>query len=231
MALQLQGANNTIAEVDGTTFRTLRTAPRPIEYLGNGQTQPALSGGHYSTGVAAFGTGLATAGDLFQFRWTSAALLAVTHRIRVSSAIATTFFSAGAPIQLALYKRTSYTVSGSGGTQAVIPGAGYCKERTGMAPTQVGDYRISTTSILSAGTWTQTNAMAMMVVGPPLTGSVNGQVIGAGTVLLESNVASGVHPLVLAQNEGFGIESVAALSNTGSIYFSVEVQWSEVPQY
>src|SRR4051812_32435577 len=75
MAIQVQGNGGTILEVDGATFRAARVTGRPLEYT---------TGGHYRfsgvTGTIA--AALAANAQVFQFKWTSATLLAVIQMVR-----------------------------------------------------------------------------------------------------------------------------------------------------
>ena len=70
-----------------------------------------------------------------------------------------------------------------------------------------------------------------LVVAPgPITASLNGQIIAPGTLLWQAEVADGEHPLILAQNEGFSIRSVAVPA-TGTWTAAIDVQWAEMSSY
>lgn len=223
MAIQLQGNGGTIAEIDGTDFRALRTTLRPID-------DGAL--GHYSLGA---GTGVLPAAlgansEIFQFRWTDATRLCVINRITLSAAVSTTMFAAGVPVQIDLVKATAWSAAGTGGT-AIAPAA-LLKKRTSMGSSLVasGDIRIATTAALGAGTKTlEGSALAMLMAPGPITGALNGQIIAPGTPLLY-NVPGEDHPLVLAQNEGFVVRSVA-VPPTGTWQVTVQVDWTEAPAF
>lgn len=226
MAIQIEGAGGVIAEVDGTTFLPLRTTSRPIEWTGS------AGGGHYLATASTGSLVISSAADLFIFRWTHPTLLAVVHRVRVSASITgSSFFSAGASIQLALQKRTGWSSNSSGGTALTF--AATCKERTTMGITQMGvpngDFRIASTAALGASSFSFNSNNAVLVVQGPLSGN-SGQIIAPGTVMFESNVANGAHPFVFVQNEGFGLATLTTIG-TASWILSVEVLWSEVAQY
>ena len=223
MAIQLQGNSGTIAEVDGTAFRSLRTTLRPTEHG---------SLGHYSYGgfTGILPAALAANSEIFQFRWTDATRLCIISEIRVSACVSTTFFAAGVPVQIDMLKSTAWSVAGTGGT-AVSPAA-LLKKRTAMASSLVasGDIRIATTAALGAGTKTlEGNALAALLAPGPITASLNGQIIPPGTVLMQ-NIAGEEHPLTLVQNEGFSIRSVAVPA-TGTWQATVQVDWSEVAAF
>lgn len=224
MAVQIQGANGTIAQVDGSTFQALRTTSRPPDYG---------SLGEYSYGgfTGILGAALGANSEIFQFRWTDATRLCVVNKVVISACVSTTFFAAGVPVQIDLVKATSWSAAGTGGT-SVTPAA-TMKKRTSMGSTLIatGDIRISTTAALGAGTKTlEANAMASVAAPGPITASLNGQIVPPGTPLFELNVAHGQGPMVLVQNEGFVIRSVA-VPGTGTWTVGVTVDWQELAAY
>lgn len=212
------------AEVDGTTFRAWRSTPRPVD--------------HGSLGAYAYGgfTGvipaaLAANSEIFQFRWTDATRFAVIRKVRFSSVVSTTFFAAGVPLQTDLVKATGWSAAGTGGT-AVNPAA-LLKRRTSMGNSLVasGDIRIATTAALGAGTKTlETLSLSTIVAPGPITASLNGQIVAPGTILWQAEVGDGEHPLVLAQNEGFVVRSVAVPA-TGTWQAAITIDWAEVTAY
>lgn len=224
MAIQLQGNGGTVAEVDGTAFRAQRVTVRPMDHGSLG----AYSYGGF-TGILP--AALAANSEIFQFRWTDATRLCVINGVKISSAVSTTFFAAGVPSQIDLIKSTGWTAAGTGGT-AISPAA-LLKKRTNMGSSLIasGDIRIATTAALGAGTKTlETYAMASAAAACPITASLNGTIIPPGTILFEADVEHGEHPLVLAQNEGFSIRSVAVPA-TGTWTASITVDWTEVAAY
>lgn len=224
MAIQLQGNSGTIADVDGTTFRAQRVTPRPVD--------------HGSLGAYAYGgfTGILPAAlgansEIFQFRWVDATRLAVIRKVRIAASVTTTFFAAGVPVQIDLVKATAWSAQGTGGT-GLTPAA-LLKRRTSMGSTLLasGDVRIATTAALGAGTKTlETLALSSVLAGGPITASLNGTIIAPGTILWQAEVGDGEHPLVLAQNEGFVIRSVAVPA-TGTWTAAITIDWAEVAAY
>lgn len=189
--------------------------------------------GHYSYGgfTAVLPAALAAGSEIFQFRWPQGSSLAVVRKIRVSAAVSTTFFAAGVPVQIDLVKSTGWTAAGTGGTP-VTP-AGLLKKRTSMGNSLLaaGDIRIATNAALGAGTKTlETLSLSTVVAAAPITASLNGQIIEPGTILWQAEVGDGEHPLVLGQNEGFSIRSVAVPA-TGTWTAAISVDWAEVPVY
>lgn len=224
MSVQIKGNGGTISEVDGTTFRAQRFTPRPVDHGSNGAF---CYGGFTGILPAALGAN----SEIFQFRWTHASLFAVIRKIRISAGVSTTFFAAGVPIQIDLVKATGWSGQGTGGT-SVTPAA-TLKRRTSMSSSQVaaGDIRIATTAALGAGTKTlEGNSLSAIAQAAPITASLNGTIIVPGTILWQAEVGDGEHPLVLAQNEGFVIRSVA-VPGTGTWTAAITVDWAEVSAY
>jgi hypothetical protein len=101
-------------------------------------------------------------------------------------------------------------VQGTGGTGITM--ATLLKLRTAMGSSLLGagDMRIATTAALGAGTKTlETLSLSSISAPGPITASLNGQIIAPGTFLYHADIGDGEHPLVLAQNEGLSIRSVA----------------------
>lgn len=224
MAIQIQGNGGTIAEVDGTTYRAQRVSPRPTDY-------GAL--GHYKWGgfTGIIPAALTANSEIFQFRWTDATKLAMITKLKISACVSTTFFAAGVPVQIDAVKATGWSAQGTGGT-GVTPAA-TLKTRTTMGSTLVasGDMRIATTAALGAGTKTlEGNSLAAIAAPGPITASLNGQIIAPGTVLWEPDIGDGEHPLVLVQNEGFVIRSVAVPA-TGTWTAAIHITWAELTAF
>ena len=224
MAVQLQGNGGVFVEVDGTTFRALRSTPRPVDHGSLG----AYSYGGFTGIIPA---ALAANSEIFQFRWAHATNLCVVRKVRFSACVSTTMFAAGVPVQIDLVKSTSWSVAGTGGT-AVNPAA-LLRRRSNMGNSLIasGDIRIATTAALGAGTKTlETLSLSTIAAAGPITGNLNGQIIAPGTILWQAEVGDGEHPLVLAQNEGFSIRSVAVPA-TGTWTAAINVDCAETTAY
>jgi len=224
MAIQVQGNSGAIADVDGTSFRALRTAARPLD-------TGALGHFRYGGFTGILPAALAANSEIFQFRWADPTRLCVVRKIRVSAAVSTTMFAAGVPVQLDLVKATAWSVAGSGGTNANV-GANL-RKRTSMSISLVvsNDMRIATTAALGAGTKTLEGlSLSALVAAGPITGSLDGTIIDVGTVLWESEVGDGEHPLILTTNEGFVVRSVAVPA-TGTWMVAFTVDWAEIATY
>lgn len=223
MALQVQGNSGTVAEVDGTGYRALRVATRPLDPGALGSYRLAMTSG-LTAGVAA---GTATAGHLFAWRWGDATRLAVIHWISVEM-VTISGFTAAQEAGFDLYRVTGYSASHTSGTGATMTASN--KKRASFANSLLTDARIATTTALTAGTHTLDNH--------PLLSSQYAELAAAATVakgraykaLDLSNSAD--HPFVMAQNEGFVLRNgLAAQGAGGTQRFNVEIAWTEVTAY
>jgi hypothetical protein len=225
MAIQLQGNSGVVAEVDGSTFRTLRITARPINYG---------SLGFYRVGAVTgtIGAALAANSELFQFRWVDATKLAVVYQVIVSAGgnVAAT---AAALVSLVATVARSWTAAGSGGTRLTMTGNN-AKLRTSMGTSLVNDIGIATTAALTAGTKT----LDTTNIGAVSLGIGTGAITTAMNLSLLSNVillggdAINHHPLVLAQNEGFVIRNGAtAWPATLTWNLAVRCTWGEVASF
>lgn len=224
MAIQFQGNAGVVAEVDGTTFRALRTTGRPIDYGTLGFYRVSSVSGTMAAALAANS-------EIFQFRWPDATRFAVVTRVAISAG-ANLAATAAALASVRLTAARSWTIAGSGGTRLTMTGNNQ-KLRTSMGTSLVNDIGISTTAALTAGTKTlDTQDLGGLSYG-----------IGTGAIATALNLnlfpltellnidASNDHPLVLAQNEGFVIRSGIINPATMTWAFTVNVSWAEVAAY
>lgn len=205
-------------------FGAARVSIRPID--------PGKLGA-YSVGLVSgvLPAALGANSEILQFRWTDATRLCVINEIKISAAVSTTFFSAGVPVQIDLVKATAWSVAGSGGKR-VTPAA-LMKKRTSMGSSLIAatDIGIANAAALTAGTKTlETVSLAALVAPGPVTASLDGQIIAPGTLLWRAESGDGQHPLVLAQNEGFVVRSVAVPA-TGTWTAAIAIDWTEVVVY
>lgn len=181
--------------------------------------------GHYSyaaeTGVMA--AGIVALSDILQFRWTDATRLALIYEIAIQGVFQLTAFTAGAGSFRVSVART-FTAAGSGGGVATLTGNNQ-KHRTNMGSSLVGEIRIATTAALGAGTKTYDSAPHGLVSQMVLAAG-NTQILGPTILYSRENA---VHPIVLAQNEGFGIR--ATVPATGTWTVGLLVRWAEVATY
>lgn len=224
MAILEGGTSAVLADVGAAAAKGLHVIAKPTDY---GSLGAYTYGGF--TGIIAAALGANS--EIYQFRWTDATRFAVIRKIRISACVSTTFFIAGVPVQIDLVKATAWTAAGTGGT-AISPAA-LLKRRTSMGSSLVasGDMRIATTAALGAGTKTlETLSLSTIAASGPITASLNGEIVAPGTIMWQAEVGDGENPLVLVQNEGFVIRSVA-VPGTGTWTAAVNVDWAEVTAY
>lgn len=217
--------STSVARVGNVSAKGIHTVNKPTDHGAYG---------HYTYGgfTGILPAALGANSEIFQFRWADASRLAVIRKIRITTSVSTTFFAAGVPQMIDLVKSTSWTVAGTGGTGLTI-GTMLKRRNSGMGSSLVGtgDIRIATTAALGAGTKTlETLSLSTLVAACPITASLNGTMIPPGTILWQAEIADGEHPLVLAQNEGFSIRSVA-IPATGTWTASITVDWAETDAY
>lgn len=218
MAIQLQGNAGTVAEVDGTNYRAVRTTLRPIDYGSFGGYRLAQLSGTMAAGLAANS-------EIFQFRWADATRLCIVTSVIFDglSGSATAFTAGFGKVDMLVAR--SWTADGSGGTAATITGNN-AKQRSSMGTTLLGAARVASTAALTAGTKT----LDTQAIGQYSTtfGTVaNVQAIPQFDLFHMD--PGGESPLILAQNEGFVVR--ATVPATGTWQFGVTVCWTEVSAY
>jgi len=218
MAIQVQGFDGTVAAVDGTNYRSMRTTLRPLDYGALGSYRLSLLSGTMAAGLAANS-------EVFQFRWSDATrICVVTSIIWDGLSGSATSFAAGFGKVDVLAAR-SWTADGSGGTPATLTGNNQ-KQRTSMGTTLLGAARISSTAALTAGTKTL-DAQAIAQYSATFGTTTSTQWMPM-VDLFHADPGS-ESPLVLAQNEGFVIR--ATVPATGTWQFGCTVTWTELTAY
>jgi hypothetical protein len=227
------GSNSSIEAQVETTFQSLRTTVRPLEYIYSGTTF-----GHYRANLITGTTvSLAANSPIASFRWSATNAYAVLERVEVSAQVASAI-TAGTLVDAEVIWARGFTASDSGGT-GVVPGTGL-KNRTLMGNSLIGDLRVATTAALTAGTRTLDTVgfgfgAWSMFVAPTIGATANTAVaIGAGdntTRILYQQLLSGQHPIVIATNEGFIVRNSSAGPVTGGIRYVVSIEWAEVAAY
>lgn len=217
MAIQIQGNGGTIGEVDGTSFRALRTTKRPMDYGALGSY--AVSG---RTGVMA--AGLAANSEIFNLRWTDATRLCVITSVHCSGGGGIVAFAAGVTIMELLVAR-SWTANGTGQTALSLT-TNNNKLRSSMGTSLVTDLRVSSTGAIAAGAKTlDAQPIGSIVSSVPATA---GSPLWPAAHLYEINENDG-HPIILAANEGIIVR--ATVPATGTWTTAIDVTWMEMAAY
>lgn len=221
MGIQIQGNGGTIAEVDGTTFRTQRVVTKPIEFNGLG---------HYrlATTVALVVTQAAN-GTLFSFRWGDATRFCVLQKLRLEL-LQTAAATATIMPSFQVFIARSFSVSDSAGTAITITGNNMKKRTSGMGTTLVTDIRKSAVAAgLTAGTRT-------LDAEPIIEMATNSTITTPNAITyrkeLEMDVGDGIHPYVFAQNEGFIVRGpTVVFGAAGTANLLVDMAWAEVTAF
>lgn len=218
MAIQVQGYDGTVAAVDGTNYRAMRTTLRPIDHGALGSYRLSLLSGTMAAGLAANS-------EVFQFRWSDATRLCVVTSVVWDglSGSATAFAAGFGKVDMMVAR--SWTADGSGGTAATITGNNQ-KQRTSMGTTLLGAARISSTAALTAGTKTL-DSQAIGQYSAAFGTATSTQWMPALDLFHVD--PGGECPVILAQNEGFVVR--ATVPATGTWQFGVTVSWTEVAAY
>jgi len=205
--------------VDSDKHIPVNVRPPPFGSLG-------IYRGAFTTG--AITATLGASSPLFSFRWTDATRLALIQRVLASAYVVATI-TTSVPFDLAAYFARSFTASDSAGT-AITVSTGQ-KLRTSMGASLVGDMRIASTGLLTAGTRSLDTYPLGRIAGT--SGTVVGtQFFGANSPLaLIDAVQAQTHPVVLAQNEGIIVQSPLAGPATGTFTVLVVIEWAEVAAY
>lgn len=183
--------------------------------------------GHYCL-AAVSGTmaaALAANSDIVQFRWSDATRFCRLLEVALTGMYQLTGFTAGAGLFRVGFART-YTANGTGGTAMTLTGDNN-QVRTNMGASLLGDFRVATTAALGAGTKTY-DTQDFGNYPKMILAAANTQVF-EGVVLYKCETDDGEHPIVFAQNEGFGIR--ATVPATGTWVFGVRVKWAELAAY
>lgn len=208
---------------DGSRFQALKFTPKPADYADAGHFAVAAVTGTMAAGIAGNS-------EIFQFRWTSSALLALIQEVRIDAMNSLgTGFTAGVGT-FHLTAARGWSAAGTGGGAMTLTGNNN-KLRTAMAGTAVGEIRVATTAALGAGTKTL-DGNSLAYTKATISASTNTVFLG-GTMgpvrLWGPDVGSGEHPLVLTTNEGFVVRGTVPATGTWEI--AIGVRWAEVPAY
>lgn len=225
MPIVVQGFSGIAAEVDGSTFRALRTVNRPLDYGSLGAYQYAAESGAIAAGMAANG-------ELLQARWTDATRFLVVHKCTCTGMRATTAFAVGAITIKSIIAR-AWSADGSGGTAATLSGNNQ-KMRSSMGTSLMGALRIASTAALGGGTKTlDSNDIGQIVTHS--SAGVGGATPIIGSIFLpiydlfEQDIADGEHPIVLVASEGFVARGTVPATGVWNIGFMLK--WAELAAF
>lgn len=228
MAILEGGASAALAGVGVEAASPLHVNGKPIPYGTLGHYRIAAT-----TGILA--AALAASAQLFYLRWTDATRFCVITRFRAQFQPLTLFTAATlTDFGFDLHKATAVS-AGGGGTD--LGASAKTRMRTSMGASLLdaaGLMRISTTAALTALTTLDALPIAQSLgdtqrVNPAA--ATEEQRVNDPTLIYQPDIASGEHPLVLAQNEGLVLRNRAVWPAAGTGIVQVELAWAEVTAY
>jgi len=217
MAIQIQGNAGVVADVSGTTFRSMKTQPMPYDFA---------TVGHYRTSVTITSTSAQAANSrLFEVRNTGSNLLVLTQlRLQaIQGASGTAQIN-----RLECFKLTGFSAVDT--TNTVTPVSSV--KRTGNMTAYPGNAAVRHLTLagnvngMTGGTLTKdTQAFGAMVT--PVTTSAQ-----TVTYILDlSDINQGSHPFVFANNEGWDVESAVLNVTTFGYTWTIDCSWCEVTAF
>jgi hypothetical protein len=220
MGIQIIGNGGTVAEVGGTTFRSLMMSPKPDEYG---------SLGHYRfSRIISMVVSQNANSTLLAFRWGDATRFCVIKKIKLSlqqTAIQTaTIFP-----RIQVFVARSYSASDTGGTALTITGNSF-KKRTNMGTTLVTDIRVSAAAGgVTPGTRTPD---ADPIIDMPTQQPATTLTAIRYDAELDIGAGDGNCPVILAQNEGIIVRGpTTAFGVAGTADLVWDMSWAEVNSY
>ena len=219
MAIQLQGNGGVIADVGGTTFRSLNIHTKPVEY-------GAL--GHYRTSVRIASTAAQAANSrIFEIRNTHATNLIIPTRLTIR--VLQTAAGTAQENSLDVYKVTGFTAVDTTNTvtpvssvkrtsMAAYPGGAAVRHLTlaGAAAGMTGGTLVKDTQFFATLPLNVAAAIATTSMWGPL------------DCLDDVN---GTHPFCFVQNEGLIIENRVLNVTSYGCTFYVDFSWCEATAY
>ena len=185
----------------------------------------------YSGFTGTIGAALAANSEVLQFRFVSGTKsFALVHKIIFDGIGIVAAATAASPIGFYATVARAWTAAGSGGTRIAMTGDNLQME-TADPNSQVNDIGIATTGALTAGTKTLDANGIGQAIGGVGTGLIT---IYGGTCVIPTQPifdATNLHPMVLANQEGFAIRTTHA-GPAGLTYVAgFTVYWREVTAF
>jgi hypothetical protein len=217
MAQIQSGVTTDLVTID-PTFKTMRTVNKPDEMVG------AFQWGGYTGQIAA---ATAAAAPIFSFRYApGTSNLCVIKRVTIGI-IQAVGYAATQIVGANMIVARSFSASDSGGTAVTITGNSN-KFRSSFTASGVTDVRTATTGTLTAGARTLDTNPIGGVQAWALT-TAGGLILPPTNIMLQQSASD--YPLVLATNEGFIITNSVLTGTTGTIIFTINVEWFETSAF
>lgn len=232
MAIIEGGTTGSLVEAGNAAALAQHVTCKPVPHGSLGHYRIAATSGTLAAALAALG-------QLFYVRWTDATRFFVLHKFKASFQPLTLFTAATlTDFGFDLCKATAVS-AGAGGTDlgALVK----TKMRATMGASLLdtaGLMRISTTAALTALTTLDATCIAQSVGDSQVVNAntaagtpIELPRVNDPTVLYVADMASGEHPLVLAQNEGLVLRNRAVWPAAGTGIVQIEMVWSEVSAF
>ena len=222
MAIQIQSSS-------GIVFGSAEEARKPLQV-----TQMPVGGNGYrlSAFTGTIGAALAANSELFQFRFVSGTKTrAVIQKVIFDGLAMVAVSTAVGPLGFMLKPARAWSVAGSGGTRIAVTGDNLQLE-TAQPVSQVNDMGIATTGALTAGTKTKDANAIGQALGGIGTGAIT--IYGATSIVMPQpllNATSGAFPLILADQEGFTIDTTHAGPAGFTYVAGFTVAWVEMAAF
>ena len=187
----------------------------------------------YSGFTGTIGAALAADSELLQFRFLSGTkTFALVYKVVFDGLGIVAVATAAGPLGFKMRPARAWSAAGSGGTRIAVSGDNLQLE-TALPNSQINDLGIATTGALTAGTKTKdANAIGQAIggVGTAAVTAYGPTSIVTPQPLFDASAAGGM-PLVLANQEGFVIETTHAGPAALTYVAGFTVVWCEVSAF
>lgn len=229
MAVLEGGSSAALAGVGAETSSPLHVVCKPTPHGVLGHYRLAATTGTLAAALAA-------SAQLFYLRWTDATRLCVITYFRAQFQTLTPFTAATlTDFGFDLHKATAINNPAAAGTD--LGTSVKTRMRTSMAASLLdvsASMRIATTATLNALSTLDALPIAQSLGDAQSVNPAAGteeQRVNDPTLIFKPDVASGEHPLVLAQNEGLVLRNRTIWPAAGTGIVQIEIAWSEVTAY
>lgn len=235
MTVALVGAGGSTVEAGAFAAKGLHVVSKPQDHGALGHYRAVLTTGTIGAGAGALS-------EVVQMRWVDATRVCVVFGVNVLEFYnVATAWTAGRFL-FDVVRSTAWTVDGTGGGAVAVtdPQLQMRSATMGASLFSTG-FRLATTAALGAGTkvldtlplgatYGRVDAVAVKHHIPQSNVVTTASpAAGLGIELLSIDLATGEHPLVLAQNEGISIRATVPATGTWAAAFLVK--WAELTAF
>ncbi len=230
MGIPIEGATGNAVEAGAAASSPLHVVQKPTSY-------GALGHYRFSVVTGTLAAALAANAVVFSARWGDATRLCKVTKLRTRFLPLTPFTAATLTDHTSfdLCIGRTFTAAHTGGTALTLTGDN-AQMRASMGASLFSDIRIATTAALGGGTVTlDAHPIAQSLrrgnrVNPA---AATEEVVmpQADGLIMDIDLGSGEHPLILAQNEGLVVRNRTVWPAAGTGILLVEMAWAEVTSY